>query len=303
MKPSFLSSLALIDASGIIILIAIVTLLTSGVLITLSIRARYALIARDVRRAERGNAAESGLLQHVVQRVEEALRNGGAEVNAQAIVEEGFQLRLSGLLTGERYVKALTGLVIIMGLVGTFYGLSSSIGRLTALLSGQTGGVGEVTAALTQGLTETLSGMSVAFTCSLFGIVSAVLLTLLNVFLSIGDRRLALAVQIESYLDNTFLPAARASLGQVGPLPGTAGLSSDARIERMVHGFGESVSRLTQVVGSFEGALSTFATNTRDFQQFNTHLKDNIQRMSLSFADLSQALQQQAGAVRGRERG
>jgi hypothetical protein len=302
MKPSFFSSLALIDASGVIILTAIVVLLASGVFITLGIRARYALIARDVRRAERGNPAESGLLSHAVQRVEEALRGGVTEVNTQAIVEEGFQIRLSGLLTGERYVKALTGLVIILGLVGTFYGLSSSIGRLTALLSGQTGNVGEVTAALTQGLTETLSGMSVAFTCSLFGIVSAVILTLLGVFLSIPDRRLALTVQIESYLDNVFLPAARQSLGYGAPLPGSAGLSSDQRIERMVHGFGEAVGRLSQVVGSFEGALTTFSSNTRDFQQFNAHLKDNIQRMSISFGDLSQALSQQASATRGRER-
>jgi hypothetical protein len=302
MKPSFFSSLALIDASGIIVLTAIVVLLVSGVLVTLGIRGRYALIARDVRRAERGNTAESGLLAHSVQRVEEALRAGVAEVNTQAIVEEGFQVKLSGLLTGERYVKALTGLVIILGLVGTFYGLSSSIGRLTALLSGQTGNVSEVTSALTQGLTETLSGMSVAFTCSLFGIVSAVILTLLNVFLSIPDRRLALTVQIESYLDNTFLPAARQSLGYGAPVPGAAGLSGDQRIERMVHGFGEAVGRLSQVVGSFEGALSTFSTNTRDFQQFNAHLKDNIQRMSVSFGDLSQALSQQAGATRGRER-
>jgi hypothetical protein len=303
MKPSFVSSLALIDASGIIILAAIVLLLVSGVLVTLAIRARYALIARDVRRAERGNTAESGLLSHILSRVEDALRGGVAEVNAQAIVEEGFHTKLSGLLTGERYVKALAGLVIILGLVGTFYGLSSSIGRLTALLSGQAGNVSEVTAALTQGLTETLSGMSLAFTCSLFGIVSAVILTLVNVFLSVADRRLALTVQIESYLDNTFLPAARTSLGHALPLPGAPGLSGDARIERMVHGFGEAVTRLSQVVGTFEGALSTFSANTHDFQQFNLHLKDNIQRMSLSFGDLSQTLQQQTSALRGRERG
>jgi hypothetical protein len=44
------------------------------------------------------------------------------------------------------------------------------------------------------------------------------------------------------------------------------------------------------VIGRFEGALGTFAGNTRDFQEINLHLKDNIQRMSLSFADASDAL-------------
>jgi hypothetical protein len=71
----------------------------------------------------------------------------------------------------------------------------------------------------------------------------------------------------------------------------------------MVHGFGESVSRLSGAVNSFENALTNFASSTRDFQEFNLHLKDNIQRMSLSFADLSETVKQQVNTLRGRERG
>ena len=44
----------------------------------------------------------------------------------------------------------------------------------------------------------------------------------------------------------------------------------------------------------FESALETFATTTRDFHEFNLHLKDNVQRMSLSFADLSEVLKSSA---------
>jgi len=50
-------------------------------------------------------------------------------------------------------------------------------------------------------------------------------------------------------------------------------------------------------VQSFEHALAHFATSTRDFQEFNLHLKDNIQRMSLSFGDLSDSLKHQAVAI------
>jgi hypothetical protein len=54
------------------------------------------------------------------------------------------------------------------------------------------------------------------------------------------------------------------------------------------------------VVGKFEAALTRFSGSTRDFQEFNLHLKDNIQRMSLSFGDLSDALRRES--TRQRER-
>jgi methyl-accepting chemotaxis protein len=156
--------------------------------------------------------------------------------------------------------------------------------------------VADLTEGLTRGLTEALSGMSVAFSTSLFGIVSAIVMTLLGVFLNVADRRAAVMTQIEAYIDNVLLGAARAQM--VG---GPAGaFSSDARIEQMVANFGQTVGRLEGVVQAFEGALTKFATSTRDFQEFNHHLKDNIQRMSLSFGDLSEALKREA--LRHRER-
>jgi methyl-accepting chemotaxis protein len=74
----------------------------------------------------------------------------------------------------------------------------------------------------------------------------------------------------------------------------------------LLTGFGESVQRLEGAVVHFESALGQFASSSRDFREFNHHLKDNIQRMSLSFGDLSESLRQQAvainGAVRPRDR-
>jgi len=58
--------------------------------------------------------------------------------------------------------------------------------------------------------------------------------------------------------------------------------------------FGQSVAQLDGTVTRFESALETFATTTRDFREFNLHLKDNVQRMSLSFADLSEVLKSSA---------
>jgi hypothetical protein len=61
-------------------------------------------------------------------------------------------------LLGERFVRSATGLVLILGLSGTFYGLTLSIGKLSRLLSVEGAKVADVTQSLTTGLTQALSG-------------------------------------------------------------------------------------------------------------------------------------------------
>ena len=302
MGNPLLKSLSLIDTSGIVIIATIFLMLITGVILTLFARARYAALDRELdRHADAPAGFDSPVLQRIVREAMAAARAGAGEVNTQAIVDQTFQSELRGLLVAERFVRASTGLVIILGLVGTFYGLSTSIGKLTALLSGKTTAAAtEVAASLTQGLTETLSGMSVAFSASLFGIVAAIAMTLLGVFLNIGDRRTALMVQIESYVDNALLPQVRGAhegAAEVRGLAPTGSAGSSARLEHAVHGFSSSVARLEEAVATFESALSQFASSSRDFREFNHHLKDNIQRMSLSFGDLSESLKQQTHVI------
>jgi hypothetical protein len=74
--------------------------------------------------------------------------------------------------------------------------------------------------------------MSVAFSTSLFGIVAAILMTLLGVFLSVPDRRLASMGRIEAYVDNVLLAPLRAEVAG-----GSAG-ASDERIELAISRFG-----------------------------------------------------------------
>jgi methyl-accepting chemotaxis protein len=291
------ASFSLLNVSGIVIMLAIFALLVGGVGVTFLVRARYASIERDLQR--NGDAAgnfESPVLNEIAREALSALRLAAdaSGVNTQAIVEHRFQSELRALFMGERFVKAATGLLIIFGLVGTFYGLTMSIGKLVTLVSGDVGQTADLAQSLTRGLTETLAGMSVAFSSSLFGILSAIVMTLLGVFFSISERRTSVMVQVEAHLDNVLLVRA----GDVAPAAGTSGPRSDARLERVMLSFGESVDRLDAIVGQFEAALTNFSSTTRDFREFNHHLKDNIQRMSLSFADLSEALKQQASRPR-----
>ena len=293
MLDALFASLSLLNVSGFVIILAIVALLVGGVVATFVVRARYARISNDLRQnADTGGGFESPVLNQIARTAIGALRiaNDPSAVNTQAIVEQHVQTTLRGLLVAERFVKATTGLSIIFGLVGTFYGLSMSIGKLVTLVAGNVTDSTEIAQSLTRGLVEALAGMSVAFSSSLFGILVAIVMTLLGVFFGIGDRRTAVMVQIESYLDNVLLNRAREGGAALSP-PSMRG-GADPRLEQALATFGQSVDRLDGVVVQFETALSNFASTTRDFKEFNHHLKDNIQRMSLSFGDLSEALKQ-----------
>jgi len=291
--------MALFDLRGYVIVSAIVLCFLLSLVTTLAVRARYARLARELSEKSGVVPFESPLLRQIVQDVTDAARANaagpGGSPNVQAIIEHHFQQQLRGALLGERFVRSSTGLVIILGLVGTFYGLSLSIGKLVGLLSADSGTV-DITQALTVGLTDTLSGMSVAFTSSLAGIATAIILTLLGVLLNIPSARTSLLLQLETYLDRLLAaaPITRAT--------DTSGELLDPHesqlLAQILGAFGESVAQLHGTVTRFESALQTFADTTRDFREFNLHLKDNVQRMSLNFADLSEVLKTQA-AQRG----
>lgn len=290
MQNALLDSFTLVDSSGQVIITSIVLSLLAAVGVNVGLRARFASIDRELAQNPKGASSRYEVIDRTLRQARDAARHGGGLVNTQGIVEQNFQSELGLLLLGERFVRAAPGLMIILGLIGTFYGLTLAIGKLVGLIASQAPEDAGLAQALTQGLTQSLSGMSVAFTTSLFGVVASVVLMLFGIFSNVTDRRTALMVKVENFAD------------RVLAAEGLAGGSEDARLERTVAGFGESVARLEEAVTRFDMALQTFSTTTRDFREFNLHLKDNVQRMSLSFGDFSEAMRSQIGALQAQRR-
>ena len=298
MSNAFAGSLETVDSSGRIVIVAILVLLVASIACTWTIRRRYRALERELGEHDGSvRPFDAQLLNVVVSDVRAAWQRGVDQINVQAIVEHRLQSEMRALLIGERFVKASVSLAIILGLVGTFYGLTSAIGKLINLVSADSPGVADVTLAVTQGLSQTLTGMSVAFSTSLFGIMAAIVLTLVGVFFNVPDRRTRTMVVIEAFLDNALHSDGGAELsGARGDVERADNLALRSTIE----GFAKSVDALDGVVAQFDSALQRFASNTRDFQEFNLHLKDNIQRMSLTFGDLSDTIKSQVNANRPR---
>ncbi len=279
MTNTMLAGLSLIDSTGLSILATTLTALVLGIAANFWLRARYGALEKDLRGARDGDATFSHpVLRHIVQDATEAAGRS-REVNTQAIIEDCFHADLRPMLLAERFIRGATGLVIILGLLGTFYGLTLSIGKIVHLVGTETGAATDIAQGVGQGLTNALSGMSVAFSNSLVGILSAVVLTVIGILSNVSDRRTAVMVQIETYLDRVRVQR-----------PAAGGATEIA-------GFGPAIALLDGAVARFEGALQGFATTTKDFHEFNAHLKDNIQRLSLTFADVSASLKSQIGAA------
>jgi hypothetical protein len=281
MTNTILAGLSLIDATGLTILGTTLATLVLGLAANLWLRGRCAALEKDLRGADGLDYAfRLPVLRNILRDATLAARRPG-EANVQAIIEERFQADLRPMLLAERFVRGATGLVIILGLLGTFYGLTLSIGRIVQLVAGDAAAAADITQGVSQGLSHALAGMAVAFSNSLVGVLSAVVLTVVSILSNVSDRRTAVMVQIETYLDRV-LPRPAAAMG---PAPQLAG-------------FGESIARLDVAVARFESALQKFASTTGDFHEFNAHLKDNVQRLSLAFGDMSATLKAQLGPLR-----
>jgi len=109
--------------------------------------------------------------------------------------------------------RYLTGLMVFLGLLGTFWGLLETVGSIGAVISSLQGGseMASLFNDLKTGLARPLSGMSLAFTSSLFGLAGSLVLGFLD--LQAGQAQSRFYTELEDRLSaevdiEPFAPAA-----------------------------------------------------------------------------------------------
>src|SRR6202012_1159758 len=101
-----------------------VVALATGLAAHVFLRGRYRALEHDL---DENNGPQPHFSHRVLNRIVRDARADAQrpqECNVQAIVENAFQSELRPLLLAERFVRAATGLVLVLGLLGTFYGLT-----------------------------------------------------------------------------------------------------------------------------------------------------------------------------------
>ncbi len=100
---------------------------------------------------------------------------------------------IAGRLSEEREVaRYLIGLLVLLGLLGTFWGLLQTIGSVGGVISGlqiEQGDAEVIFAQLREGLRAPLSGMGLAFSTSLFGLSGSLVLGFLELMASQAQSR------------------------------------------------------------------------------------------------------------------
>jgi len=300
-----------LSTMAIVLIVIIVSILIVALISTVVLRGKYREMGRDILNPAHREAGkfDNKTLNKIIADYKIAAKRNKRDVNTQAIIEKHVDSDMRKALGFERFVNKSVSLMIVLGLVGTFFGLTMSISELVKVIQTSSSVVLSETESIAQGLMDSLSGMSVAFSTSLFGISGSVIMTIFNTALNVTHERITAMIKMEEYLDNILAKSVLENIivdsqGNVVAVGSSIDKFSniiedsfkditDALSDRLSKVTDEMANTAEMIQGSvakFEGSLDDFSENVRDFTEFNHHLKDNIQRMSLSFTDFGDEL-------------
>lgn len=166
---------------------------------------------------------------------------------------DGIAARLDESRELSRY---LIGLLIFLGLLGTFWGLLTtvrSVGGVIGTLSVGTGDVGQMFANLKAGLETPLVGMGTAFSSSLFGLAGSLVLGFLE--LQAGQAQNRFFQDVEDWLSG----ATRLSSGATGLETGDQ--SIPAYVQALLETTAENMETLQRTVAAAEDSRRSSNTN------------------------------------------
>jgi hypothetical protein len=204
---------------------------------------------------------------------------------------DGIASRLDESRELSRY---MTGLLIFLGLLGTFWGLLKTVTSVSDVIGGMTLGNGDMNLMFDQlksGLARPLAGMGTAFSASMYGLAGALVLGFLD--LTAGQSQNRFFNELEEWLAGlTRLSSGILSEGEGSvPVYVQALLEQTAEnmegLQRVLTQDGENRSQVNQAVMTLNERLAALA----DTMRANQHL---MLRIAESQAALGPALQRLA---------
>ncbi|KAB1075031.1 MotA/TolQ/ExbB proton channel family protein [Methylobacterium planeticum] len=222
-----------------------------------------------------------GLLAPLVPAIE-ARREGATLPGVRAFLDT-VSARLD---EGRDILRYIAGLLILLGLLGTFWGLIDTLSAVGNVIKSMRGG-GEASVMfdeLKNGLAVPLGGIGLAFSASLFGLAGSLVIGFLD--LQAGQAQARFHNQLEDWLVSGEVEAAAPGVAPA-PRPAAQDPASAAELR-------EAVERLTAVIS--EGANGRAAT------QAMTNLAEGIQGLVQHMRAEQQMIRDWVEAQASRER-
>jgi hypothetical protein len=226
-----------------------------------------------------------------------AMRDGGGNNQTRQFTLSATAMRslldsLASRLDESRELsRYMTGLLIFLGLLGTFWGLLNTVTSVSDVIGGMSLGNGDINMMFDQlktGLARPLAGMGTAFSASMYGLSGALVLGFLD--LTAGQAQNRFFNELEEWLAGlTRLSSGILSEGEGSvPVYVQALLEQTAEnmesLQRVLTQDGENRSQVNQAVNTLNERLASLA----DTMRANQHL---MLRIAETQATLGPALQ------------
>ena len=164
--------------------------------------------------------------------------------------------------------RYMTGLLIFLGLLGTFWGLIETVGSVGAVINNlKVGGDANATFdSLREGLAAPLSGMGISFSSSLFGLAGSLVLGFLDLQMSQAQNRFH--TELEDWLATTVHDLSGVGDGE-GGLVGSNSADMRGAIERLREAIASSGSNkaATNAMANLAEAIQGLVHHMRTEQQ------------------------------------
>jgi hypothetical protein len=164
--------------------------------------------------------------------------------------------------------RYLTGLLVFLGLLGTFWGLIETVGSVGKVLENlKVGGdAGSVFETLKEGLAAPLGGMGISFSSSLFGLAGSLILGFLDLQASQAQNRFY--TQLEDWLSTTVRDLGVEPDARAGGAPAAA-----AELRQVV----ERLKEVAAEGGSNRAATNAMANLAEAIQGLVGHMRSEQQ--------------------------
>jgi biopolymer transport protein ExbB/TolQ len=194
--------------------------------------------------------------------------------------------------------RYLTGLLVFLGLLGTFWGLLatiSSIGQTIQALDPGSGDASDVLEALKAGLAAPLSGMGTAFSSSLFGLAGSLVVGFLD--LQAGRAQMRFYTELENWLSTVTDLSSDIAIDPRTATPTEEFRSLTERL-RSLQEAGGSNQRVATSMANLADGISGLVKNMRSEQQI---MRDWVEAQSEEQKAMRGTLDRIAEALKTRE--
>lgn len=221
-----------------------------------------------------------------------ALKRRLLTASQSATILESIALRLD---EGRDTLRYLAGLLVFLGLLGTFWGLLETVSSVGAVINTlRTGGeAGVLFEELKAGLSAPLSGMGLSFSSSLFGVAGSLVLGFLD--LQVGQAQRRFRMEVEDWMvtglghgDGAVLPPAISPMFSAGP---SVPADLAAQLQRTAQVLSENAGggkQATQAMSNLAEGIQGLVQHMRTEQQL---IRDWVEAQAAREKDMKRLLE------------